>query len=157
MGESSAIMRDPSGGARLRCMKAGYTPLGLGTDRRFVTFDSAWANSFRVRASGLVSGSDLGGTRITSYGLGTAYRDVRILLMPGAPPYRPALAWQRNNGGTLSHFNGAGTMDTPLPYARGHGVSEAQTAPHSQRRRLGGGRIVITGTDGDGSRPATFR
>ena len=62
MGESSAIMRDPSGGVRLRCVKAGYNPLDLGTDRRFVTFDSAWANSFRVRASGQLSGTDLGGT-----------------------------------------------------------------------------------------------
>ena len=123
MGESSAIMRDPSGGVRLRCVKAGYNPLDLGTDRRFVTFDSAWANSFRVRASGQLSGTDLGGTRITGYGLGTAYRDVRILSMPGTNgPYRPTLAWQRNNGGTLSIFNGAGTTDTPLPYARGYGV-----------------------------------
>lgn len=118
-------MRAPSGGVRLRSVKAGYNPLDLGTDRRFVTFDSSWANSFRVRTSGVVPGTALGERRI-GYGAGAAYRDVRVLNwaeVAGANgPYRPTLAWQRNNGGSLNIFNGAGTTDTPLPYARGYGV-----------------------------------
>lgn len=108
---------------RLRSVLAGQNPFDLGLDPRYVTFDSSWLNSFRVRANGVVSGAALGGATI-GYGLGAAYRDVRVLSVLGANgPGRPTLAWQRNNGGSLSSYpGGAGSSGEPLGYQRGYGV-----------------------------------
>lgn len=125
---------DPEGRMRMRAVLAPHNADDLGLDPRLVTFDSAWTNVLRLRANGVAAANALEARSLSYAGLPgqTGTRGVRVIPHAGVNgPWRPTLAWQRNNGGTLQQRVAGTDFGAPTvarPYVRGYGVCAVSLA-----------------------------
>lgn len=128
----STVIGDIGGRIRLRTALSGVDVLDPNIDPRLLTFDSSWTSALRLLHSNVVSAAALE-NRNVAYGYSgsipggsqSGNRPVRVVPFAGANgPYRPTLAWMRNNGGTLSYFPAGGSFSSPVSqsYQRGYGV-----------------------------------
>ena len=115
---------------RLRCVTAGQDAANLGLADRYVTFDSAVPNAFRVVKNGLVSGAALANRAINYSGLsGTGTRYAKAIPHTGVStsgaPLKPAMVWQQSGAGSVQYFargSASAGAGATLTYQRGYGV-----------------------------------
>lgn len=91
---------------RLRTGLTGHDLKDPALDERYLTFDSAWTNSFRLLKGGVVAGSSLS-TQIINYPIpsgATGNRQVRRIPVTGATTKTPALAWGVVGSGSVDWY-----------------------------------------------------
>lgn len=91
------------GVVRLRTGLAGHDLKDPALDERYLTFDSAWTNAFRLLKGGVVAGGSLS-TQSFSYPANPVpgTRTVRRIPVTGATVKTPALAWATAGSGTVN-------------------------------------------------------
>lgn len=103
------------GVTRLRTCLPGHDVENVNLDERYVTFDSAWANAFRLIDNNVVSAASL--SNLTVNYAGGATRRVKLLPSNGSL-VRPVLAWARRGAGSLQYISGGVTRTQA--YQRGY-------------------------------------
>lgn len=91
---------------RLRTGLAGHDLKDPALDERYLTFDSAWTNSFRLLKGGVVAGSSLT-LQVINYPIpagATGNRGVRRIPVTGATTKTPALAWAVAGSGSVDWY-----------------------------------------------------
>lgn len=91
---------------RLRTGLAGYDLRDPDVDPRGLTSDSAWRNTLRLHASGVVAGGSLS-TATTNYPIpfgNAGVRTTRVIPIPGATDSSPALAWATYGSGSITWY-----------------------------------------------------
>lgn len=93
------------GVVRLRTGLAGHDLKDPALDQRYLTFDSAWTNAFRLLKGGVVAGGSLS-TQSFSYPANPVpgTRTVRRIPVTGATVKTPALAWATAGSGTIDWY-----------------------------------------------------